>query len=421
MEKGWELLNLCREMMKEEGYHWQKSKDRREEENRRKERIAEAAAKREKTLERLATKKLQTKITETLLELPENRRIILEGEMEKERRMILKEAKQEIWKKWRQSKGKRKNNPKIQDTKSKKGLKTPIDELEGKLAKIEKSVESYKADLERMKKDEQEKTSRLDKKKKLEGHWEMLRWITNFMDENEKKWSDLKRLRRQERADQEKKEEWESRSKEEKMAMIRGEEAENNRHQMTNKEGRLEEAQRLKRSWREWEERGDLAIEKYDYLDPEDPDFLGTTYFCLNCTMSPCCCLGSVLDRRIEMIRLEDEIGNLERKVSELRQEQGQNSSKYEELTIPDPGEGKIEQEKPQNKTTSNIGPRIGELGAHNKVESGGNGAMAQARTHPSLNIDSSELRKILSRPPKGGEPLEGSKHEKRPKLNRGN
>ena len=79
LEKGWELLNLCREIMEEEGYHWQKSKERREEERKKQERLAEASAKREKTLNRLEAKKLQTKITETLKELPRNRRILLEG------------------------------------------------------------------------------------------------------------------------------------------------------------------------------------------------------------------------------------------------------------------------------------------------------------------------------------------------------
>ena len=66
-----------------------------------------------------------------------------------------------------------------------------------------------------------------------------------------------------------------------------------------------------------------------------------------------------------------------------------------------------VEQPEPEE-----TGPEIGEHGVYNTVESGGNGTMAQARTHPKLNRGFSELHKILSRPPKGGEPLEGSKHE---------
>ena len=71
-----------------------------------------------------------------------------------------------------------------------------------------------------------------------------------------------------------------------------------------------------------------------------------------------------------------------------------------------------VQEQQGRKEETDRTGPAIGELGVHNTVESGGNGTMAQARTHPSLNRGSSELHKILSRPPKGGEPLEGSKHE---------
>ena len=119
-----------------------------------------------------------------LKELPRNRRILLEGEMEKERRMILREATQEVWKKWRQSKGRRKNNPKTKNIKDINNKNNTNEELEAKLEKREIAVQSYKAELENMKKKEQEKASRLDRKRKLESHWEMLCWITNFMDEN---------------------------------------------------------------------------------------------------------------------------------------------------------------------------------------------------------------------------------------------
>ena len=54
--------------------------------------------------------------------------------MEKERLLYLKEAKEEIWKKWRQRKG--------------RGLKNPNEKaaeftLEAKLIRIEKEIEKY--------------------------------------------------------------------------------------------------------------------------------------------------------------------------------------------------------------------------------------------------------------------------------------
>ena len=87
----------------------------------------------------------------------------------------------------------------------------------------------------------------------------------------------------------------------------------------------------------------------------------------------------------------------------------------FEQITPEDenekeePGE---EYDLTRKEETDRTGPSIGELGVHNTLESGGNGTMAQARTHPKLNRGFSELHKILSRPPKGGEPLEGSKDE---------
>ena len=46
-------------------------------------------------------------------ELPGNMRILTERRADRERRLLLAEAKEEIWKRWRQNKGRRKTNPRI--------------------------------------------------------------------------------------------------------------------------------------------------------------------------------------------------------------------------------------------------------------------------------------------------------------------
>ena len=88
--------------MKEEGYNWKISKERRDierEQNRdREERLERANAQKERTLYTLERKEKQRKITETLDKLPKNRQIILERELEKERRLTLKEAREDVWK-----------------------------------------------------------------------------------------------------------------------------------------------------------------------------------------------------------------------------------------------------------------------------------------------------------------------------------
>ena len=146
--------------MQEEGYNWKKSKERREQERReemeRQERLNIAAEKKEKTLQKIEKTKLQKKITDSLNQIPRNRRILLEQRLEKERRMTLKEAKEEIWKKWRHSKGKRKNNPnKLRPSQN--------HDLEEKLEKIEKEVENYREELEKIKQRKEEKEKRKEK------------------------------------------------------------------------------------------------------------------------------------------------------------------------------------------------------------------------------------------------------------------
>lgn len=88
--------------MKEEGHSWRNSEERREDERTRQrekeERLMRAAKQREQLLEKTENKKKQQKITESLEKLPENKRIMLEREMERERRLNLKEAKDEVWK-----------------------------------------------------------------------------------------------------------------------------------------------------------------------------------------------------------------------------------------------------------------------------------------------------------------------------------
>ena len=144
----------------------------------------------------MESKRKQTKITENLEKLPRNRRIMLEREMERERRLNLQEAKEEVWKKWRQCKGRRKTNPQKNRDRG---------NLDEKLKKVEIEVKKYEEELKRMEEEKQKKDARLERKRRMEKHWEMLRWLIKFMDENDKKWKELKKLRQTEREEQEKK------------------------------------------------------------------------------------------------------------------------------------------------------------------------------------------------------------------------
>ena len=110
MQKSYELLRLCRKVQETEGINWKISKERRDQERKaledKAERIQRGAHKKKQTLERIDKKLKQQRITQELEKLPDNRRILLEREIETERKLNLKEAKEELWKRWRQKKGK---------------------------------------------------------------------------------------------------------------------------------------------------------------------------------------------------------------------------------------------------------------------------------------------------------------------------
>ena len=216
----------------------------RKEEEEKQERKNRAATKKAETLEKIENRNLQRKITDSLGTLPRNRRILLEREIEKERRLTIKEAREELWKRWRHAKGKRKTNPNY-------SKKTRNETLEDKLDKIETEISKYKAELEQRQEQERRKEDRLAKKRRLERHWEMLRWIVQFMDENEDKWAELKRIRTTEEEERTKRSEWEKKTQEQKIKEIQEEERREKKERMSKKDERLKEAQHLKRSWTE--------------------------------------------------------------------------------------------------------------------------------------------------------------------------
>ena len=102
LQQGWELLRVCKDLMEMNGYKWKISKERREMERskleERHDRIKRAQKQKMDIVETERKKNIQRRITESLGELLRNRRILLERELELERRLLLKEAKEEVWK-----------------------------------------------------------------------------------------------------------------------------------------------------------------------------------------------------------------------------------------------------------------------------------------------------------------------------------
>ena len=95
--------------MAKEGHNWKFSKERRDferiEKLEKEDRLEKARVKKDNTKEKLEKKEKQLKITSELKKIPENRRKILLMEIKKERISTLKEAKEELWNKHSQKKG----------------------------------------------------------------------------------------------------------------------------------------------------------------------------------------------------------------------------------------------------------------------------------------------------------------------------
>ena len=94
--------------------------------------------------------------------LPKNRQILLQREQEREKRILLQETKKELWKRWRQKKGRGMREP----TKT-----TDLENMEDKLRRIETEVMKYKKEVEKREQERKEKQERLKKKKKGTGQY----------------------------------------------------------------------------------------------------------------------------------------------------------------------------------------------------------------------------------------------------------
>ena len=106
------------------------------------------------------------------------------------------------------------------------------------------------------------------------------------------------------------------------MREIREEEERQKAEKRNNKEDRYKEAVRLKRSWRDWREaEGEEAGE----MDEAEEEYLGIKEeLCLTCALNQCVCLLTTVDKRIELLKLGEEIKKLkaEKQAAEKRLEE---------------------------------------------------------------------------------------------------
>ena len=146
------------------------------------------------------------------------------------------------------------------------------------LKKIEKELEKYRQDQDNQKEQERreqerrskyiaekkykeneriekekEKTKKIQRKKLLEKHWEMLRWLNNFMEENKETWEELDIANKLEMEvmEKEKGEEWKKPNEQEKRKEV---------CDVMTREEKLKLANQKRAGWREWREPKDKIL-----------------------------------------------------------------------------------------------------------------------------------------------------------------
>ena len=266
LEKSWDMIRICKAIIKEHGPGWQESKEKREQQRKleveKAVRLKRAEMGRNEVIQRVTEEKI-LKITSML---PSKSRTRLENEESRDKRILLQETKTNLWKKWR---GRIPTKQEYQHLEKK-------ERLEMQLKKIEKELEKYRQDQDNQKEQERreqerrskyiaekkykeneriekekEKTKKIQRKKLLEKHWEMLRWLNNFMEENKETWEELDIANKLEMEVMEKGEEWKKPNEQEKRKEV---------CDVMTREEKLKLANQKRAGWREWREPKDKIL-----------------------------------------------------------------------------------------------------------------------------------------------------------------
>ena len=106
----------------------------------------------------------QQKITTQLAKLPENRRIMLERELETERKLNLKEAKEELWRRWRQKKGRTEYKKKTKKEEEETNLERKLESIEQETTKYENEIETEMVEILEKAENKEKKIEKRNKK-----------------------------------------------------------------------------------------------------------------------------------------------------------------------------------------------------------------------------------------------------------------
>ena len=228
--KHWELAKVCKSYLEENNKNWATRRRDRELERQKIERLE--VTKRRKT--DIKEKMLERKVTEEKEMLPRREKEMIEIEERKVRRLEIQEVKDTLWKLKGREKKYEKKSEYVQQLEN-------IQNLEEKLEKIQEVLERVKEEekLEKERKLENEKRlkaqaegrkkvriqkeienkEKLEQEKMLGDRWALVRWLNNFMLENNENWEKekLENLK----LEKEKLENWEKMKRLEKIKFLK--------------------------------------------------------------------------------------------------------------------------------------------------------------------------------------------------------
>ena len=221
-EQTWALNRLCRRYLEENDKDWARTKELREQEQKRKLRLEKAGL-----MKRNAQiREIEKKIEIGMEKLPQKEREQLIYEENKTRLLELAEAKKNLWKmRTKEKKINREHGPtEIQ----KLGLKAEkiASILQKERERVRAENERKELEKEKIEKIRNEKLTmemkrkeKLEKARKLQEHYALYRLTTEYIDENKSVWENERKVREQER--KEKIERWEKKNRMEKIRELR--------------------------------------------------------------------------------------------------------------------------------------------------------------------------------------------------------
>ena len=238
LEESWRLSNLCRKFILENSQVWQERDASRQEEiesQERAERKQRASMKKIKYMKDQERKAKTRKITEMLEELPKKEQEKWMRDQRLEEGKMLKEIKDNLWKKWRGKASKRD-----------KGEEIPREEekLDRKLKEMQRKIEEHR-------RNQEQKEQKRERKRKLEEHWLMMKWLVKYIEENKYSWERRRLVQEEENEMNNLYEEWLEKDRKMQIEeLMKNKEVEKSREEQDSH--RKEKARVRKKMWKDW-------------------------------------------------------------------------------------------------------------------------------------------------------------------------